>query len=304
MVNLEMLRLLRRVDSFLGADSIDTRGVLNELFDKIVTISQEHVDFLNGLNKSFLERSRTSVITRIKEMIFVHMSSVETNFSMTNGLDLAHKNRFSDALLCHVYHKIDETVRDVMSGNNFFKDMGYLKTMDRYCLNNTSCMKTKQSVLEYAVCEDTVAYCRNYICLCTWFDSIAPTACDLIMDLNRSFSQHQTDQNIDELITKQANAIQQDYLNRVEELYKKPNTTSKNHREQFFDALLCHIYHQIILDVRSIIIRSNIFSVSLLKTTRAMSLLGTPCMKTRAEVLDYAVCCDTKAYWETFDRNR
>ena len=301
-----MLRLLRRVDSFLGADSMDKVSVLNALFDEIVSVSQDNINYLNRIPGTDLDKLKTrdNVLTVNKLMINEHIARVKSLEFKISSLEFKYKIQFLDALFCYVYHQVDEMVRKLMSGDNFLKDLCYLKYIELRNLYDTPCMQTKQSVLEYAVCEDTNAYWRNFTCLSTWFDFIAPTSCKAIMDLNDLFSQHRNDKDIDELMTEQAIAIQQAHLNRVEIFYTRPNTTSKNHREQFFDALLCHIYHQIILDVRSIIIRHNIFSVSLLKTTRAMSLLGTPCMKTRAEVLDYAVCCDTKAYWENFDRNR
>jgi hypothetical protein len=306
MVNLEMLRLLRRVDSFLGADSMDKVSVLNALFDEIVSVSQDNINYLNRIDKADLDKFETRgiVTASIKTMIEKHITHVESLEHKMSDLEYKYKSQFLDALFCYVYHQVDEKVMSFMSGDKFIVEKNCLKHISPEHLYYTPCMHTKQAVLEYSFFDDTKQYWISINCLNSWFGKIVPDSHSAILELNEFFVHNQNDPEIDELIKNKANGIEQDHLHRIAPLYQDTKKTNQKQRNQLFDSLLCHIYHQIRPEVRSIMNRYNIFSTSLLKTSPPLSLHGQPCMKTRAEVLDYAVCCDTKAYWETFDRNR
>ena len=301
-----MLTLLRRVDSFLGTDSSFQDTALNLLFNWITPVSRDDINSLNTLTDVELQKLENHDVTkqRIKDLIQKHVQCTEGFPRATSVLTAKHKIQFFDALLCHIYHQIKENVRDVMSGDNFFREKCFLKQIELHYLHNTPCMQTKQSVLEYAVCEDTATYWRDFTYLSTWFDIIVSVSYTYIGDMKRRISPPQGDPHLMQYIETTGQKMEQEYLAKVSECYTNRDKTTLKNLDQFSDALLCHIFHEIPQLAQLIMKGKGYFNTTLLKQIEPCYLLTAPrCMQTKADVLDYAICKDTVKYWDTFNKD-
>jgi hypothetical protein len=160
---LKMLRLLRRLDAFLGADALDPQTTHNALyvwFDILTFKAYASVTVLN--KRGYIPQRDVMLKDKILEKIqtiFVELVSIAKIFQ-TVSPHIPSKNRTQlvDALIVHLYQMIDEDFRNLMFGRTIFKDDVSLTSIATQKVYNCSYMKTKEEVLEYALCEDTDDY--------------------------------------------------------------------------------------------------------------------------------------------------
>jgi hypothetical protein len=153
-----MLRLLRRLDAFLGADASGPQNLHKRLyvwFDILTLPSLKAVEALN-LRGEILNRDEVLKVIenfkRLSEIFDSIEASIQKNYRV----------QFFDALLCHIYKRFNWSATAGMNSDNFLTNNPLTTTISTNRLVRKEFMDTKEEVLEFALCNNPKEYWEDY----------------------------------------------------------------------------------------------------------------------------------------------
>jgi hypothetical protein len=153
-----MLRLLRRLDAFLGADVSEPQNLHKRLYVWFDILTLPSFKAADALNK------RTDLISKDEVLEFIENFKKLSNIfdGIEANIRKNYRVQFFDALLCHIYNQLEFNVTLCLYSDNFFNKNTLTRTIETQNLSNRRCMKTREEVLEYALCNNPKEYWEDY----------------------------------------------------------------------------------------------------------------------------------------------
>jgi len=155
-----MLRLLRRLDAFLGTDASEPQNLHKRLyvwFDILTLPSLKAIKALNIRSKSeIIKRDEVLQVMQNFKKLSNIFDSVEAKIQEN------YRVQFVDALLCHIYKRFEWIVTQCMSADSFSAKNKFTTTITTERLVRRQSMDTREEVLEYALCNNTEAFWDGY----------------------------------------------------------------------------------------------------------------------------------------------
>lgn len=138
--------------------------------------------------------------------------------------------------------------------------------------------------------------------LSQWFDTLMLFSCITANHLNKMTYVQLTTPDFRSQAKEELKKLMNEYMIRANLFHTLAPQIPEKNRIQFTEALLCHIYHQISDDVRWTMVGDNFIRDSgFFQQISLMYVHNSRCMKTKADVLEYALCHDTSEYWKNYD---